>query len=253
MRVFLAAYMIALRPSYVFEQMGSLEKALYEVAGTLIPLFERILEEVIQKGAFDAVSDELTKDFPTLMFEYLKNFKAWKIPDEAKLTCRIKHALIALYESLDALPHDEPVDSPLKKEFESNIVRLRSKLSDIAGPQKLAEFDEDRRKGMVGEPARATSTNHNPSHSSSSGTVVANYQARATTEQLAHELLLDPLFQLDDRNESNIYYVNPVHHRIRETFHKVYHSYYFIHIIIIIIIIIIIFFSRWTQQQLFND
>ena len=34
-----------------------------------------------------------------MLFEYLKRFKAWKIHDEGKLICRIKHALVALYQA----------------------------------------------------------------------------------------------------------------------------------------------------------
>ena len=61
---------------------------------------------------------ELTKDFPTLLFNFLKAFKAWKVPDEIKLTKRIKHALIAMYQALKHLPPDEPEDSKMKKEAE---------------------------------------------------------------------------------------------------------------------------------------
>ena len=50
-----------------------------------------------------------------------------------------------------------------------------------------------------------------------------------TNEALAHELLWDPLFQLDESGGCSI--ENPVFHRIRESFHQVNH------IIIIIIIL----------------
>ena len=41
-----------------------------------------------------------------------------------------------------------------------------------------------------------------------------------TNEQLAHELLLDPTFQLDESGGCSV--ENPVFHRIRESFHKTF-------------------------------
>jgi hypothetical protein len=41
-----------------------------------------------------------------------------------------------------------------------------------------------------------------------------------TNEQMAHELLMDPTFQLDDAG--GCYAENPVYHRIRETFHQAF-------------------------------
>ena len=94
--------MIAYRPAHIFESIGALEQALFEAASPLMVRFEKICAcirvRTSRSRSFQAVPKELTEDFPTMLFEYLKCFKAWKIPDagEAKLTCRIKHALIAL-------------------------------------------------------------------------------------------------------------------------------------------------------------
>jgi len=99
-RVFLAGYMIAYRPTHVFESMGTLEQALYDATVPLIMTFEKICDALLasEGKCFADVPFELTKDFPTLLYNFLQCFKAWKIPDEAKLTCRIKHALTALYQ-----------------------------------------------------------------------------------------------------------------------------------------------------------
>jgi hypothetical protein len=126
---------------------------------------------------------------------------------QAKLNCRIKHALIALYEAEQHLPSDEPEDSKLKVEFRSQIERLRSKLQQIAGVQALTDFDENRASGRAVAPMPGG---------------VGAYSAlpgRLTNEQLAHELLLDPEFQLNESGGCNI--ENPIYHRIRESFHQV--------------------------------
>ena len=209
-RVFLAGFMIAYRPTHVFESMGALEHALLEATTPLLDAFEKICACIQKDKAFSEVPPELTKDFPTLLFEYLKRFKAWKGPDEAKLTCRIKHALVALYQAEEHLPADEPPDSKLKLEFRTQIERLRSKLEQIAGAEALAKFDSDR-PASLGEGG--------PRASASTGGAYAALPGRMTNEQLAHEMILDPEFQLDESGGCTV--DNPVFHRIRESFHAV--------------------------------
>jgi hypothetical protein len=212
-RVFLAGFMIAYRPTHVFESMGALEHALLEATTPLLTTFDRICRILNEKHFFSEVPPDLTKDFSILLFEYLKRFKAWKVPDEAKLTCRIKHALVALYQAEDHLPADEPADSKLKLEFRTQIERLRSKLQQIAGAEALQKFDEDRLSGALPGTVAA------PGDGRGGGGAYAALPGRMTNEQLAHELLLNPDFQLDEAGGCSV--DNPVFQRIRESFHQV--------------------------------
>ena len=214
-RVFLAGFMIAYRSTHVFESMGALEHALLEAATPLLTKFQQICSVIRDRKAFSEVPAGMTHDFPTLLFEYLKRFKAWKVPDEAKLTCRIKHALVALYQAEAHLPADEPADSKLKLEFRTQIERLRGKLEQIAGVDALRKFDEDRLSGVIpgGNPPPP------PPGGDGSGGGYATLPGRMTNEQLAHELLLDSKFQLDESGGCSV--ENPVFHRIRESFHQV--------------------------------
>ena len=70
-RVFLAGYMIAYRPTHVFESMGTLEKALYDAARPLLVAFEQICDSIQSSPnhSFGEVPHELTKDFPIILFE----------------------------------------------------------------------------------------------------------------------------------------------------------------------------------------
>ena len=209
--------MIAYRPTHVFESMGALEHALLEATTPLLDAFEKICACIQKDKAFSEVPPELTKDFPTLLFEYLKRFKAWKGPDEAKLTCRIKHALVALYQAEQHLPSDEPEDSKLRMEFRTQIERLRSKLQQIAGAEALQKFDDDRLSGAL--PGGGDAPGGGGSDKGTGGGAYAALPGRMTNEQLAHELLLDPTFQLDESGGCSV--ENPVFHRIRESFHQV--------------------------------
>ena len=211
-RVFLAGYMIAHRPTHVFESMGRLEQALFEISVPLLNEFHSICDSLLSSPGkcFAAVPTNLTKEFPTTLFEFLKRFKAWKVPDEAKLTCRIQHALNALYQAEMHLPPDEPQDSKLKLEFIAQITRLREKLRQIAGQSTLDKFDENR---LIGAPAV-------DGHITAGDGAYAALPGRMTNEQLAHELLLDPTFKLDETGGCNV--ENPVFHRIRESFHRAF-------------------------------
>ena len=76
-RVFLAGYMIAYRPTHVFESMGALENALLEAAGPLLESFQTIIDAVRNspQRSFSSAPPELTRDFPEQLFEYLMRFK----------------------------------------------------------------------------------------------------------------------------------------------------------------------------------
>ena len=224
MRVFLAGFMIAYRPTHVFESMGALEHELLEATTPLLATFQKIVDCIRSSAghSFQDVPHELTKNFPTMLFEFLKRFKAWKVPDEAKLTCRIKHALIALYQAEEHLPPDEPEDSKLKIEFRTQIERLRNKLLQIAGADAVKLFDEQRKKGQIPSGSGGSGGGEGKGGAGGVGGAGGAYAAlpgRMTNEQLAHELLLDPTFQLDESGGCSV--ENPVFHRIRESFHQV--------------------------------
>jgi hypothetical protein len=211
-RVFLAAFMIGYRPTHVFEGMGTLEQGLFEAAVPLLSQFERMCRTLLAAPYrhFQYVPSDQTKEFPTALFEYLKRFKAWKVPDEAKLSCRIKHALVALYQAEEHLPPDEPADSKLKVEFREQISRLRGKLQQISGQEALDKFDTER--SAWEKPL--------PNTLIEAGGAYAALPGRMTNEQLAHELLIDPVFQLDEAGGCNN--DNPVFQRIRDSFHKAF-------------------------------
>ena len=211
-RVVLAGFMAAYRPTHVFETMGPLERSLHESGIALIQAFEAIYERMTDGIAFANVPHEVTRDFPALLFEYLKRFKAWKVPDEAKLASRIRHALVALYRSRAHLPPDEPEDSKLSVEFRTQIERMRAKLAQIAGQGALKAFDERERPAIGGG---AGGPPGGPG-----GSVYAALPGRMSNEQLAHELLLDPTFQLDESGSCDA--VNPVFERMRQLFHRAF-------------------------------
>jgi hypothetical protein len=75
-KVFLAVYMIAHRPTHVFESMGKLEHELPDAATPLLAALGQIFDCLHTQKEFGKVSHEMTKDFPTLLFNCVRTFKA---------------------------------------------------------------------------------------------------------------------------------------------------------------------------------
>ena len=206
-RVFLAGFMIAYHPTRVFETMGALEQALLDSTDPLIEAFERICHQIAMDPSFAHVPHELTKDFPTLLLNFLRAFKAWKVPDEAKLVKRIKHALVALHRGLEHLPPDEPEESKLKMEYNISITRFRAKLKQLGGTDARKVFEEEYAKyGQI-----------QTLDGEENGSAYVSLPGHMTNLQLAHELLLDPLFQLDVSGGCST--ENPAFHGVRESFY----------------------------------
>ena len=193
-RMVLAGYMIAYRPTHVFEAMGAREQALFDASVPMLTAFERIWKLINAGTRFSAVPHDLTKDFQALLFHYLKCFGEWKVPDQRKLQLRITHALAALYEAEARLPPEEQEDSKLRVQFRARIQELRTKLLQVAGPDALRAFDENPRAPGASLPRFFTS------------------------EQLAHELLLDPTFQLEEYGGRN----NLGFHHARDMFQRAF-------------------------------
>ena len=142
---------------------------------------------------------------------------------------RIQHALVALYGAEESLPPNEPGSSKLRLEFNTQIVRLRTKLTRIAGPACMQEFDRAHPRLL----ALSSPSSKAPSPSAAAPEAQPSQEqpqlreslrgpmpGRLSNEQLAHELALDRSFQLEDgggcRSE------NPLLQQIRDRFHRAF-------------------------------
>ena len=103
-----------------------------------------------------------------------------------------------LYQSDARLPPDEREDSKLRIEFRTQIQDLHIKLGQVARTDALKAFDENHRAPTLGWP----------------------FHGRLTSEQLAHELLLDQTFQLDESGSCSI--DNPMFYHIRDSIQRAF-------------------------------
>ena len=140
---------------------------------------------------------------------------------------RIQHALVALYGAEESLPPNEPGSSKLRLEFNTQIVRLRTKLTRIAGPACMQEFDRAHPRLLaLSSPSSKAPSAAAPSPEAPEApqqlreSLRGPMPGRLSNEQLAHELALDRSFQLEDgggcRSE------NPLLQQIRDRFHRAF-------------------------------
>ena len=219
-KVFLSVYMIACHPNSIFDNMGTVENELYKASIPLITTFQNICNVIhLSNNSFHDVSHDLTKDFLSLLFKYVECFKEWKLQDEIVFVGRIKNALSALYNAKKQLPHNEPDNSHIKIELLTQINQLRNKLEKIAGSEALVQFEQQYTEQYTEqqyteqqyteqqyteqqyteqqytEQYTEEQSESNNSNELDNSEII--FPKRINNEYLAHELLINPKFQLD--------------------------------------------------------
>jgi hypothetical protein len=230
-RVFLASYMIAHHPTKVFESIHAREADLQVASTAMLKVFDALVGAISSSNQGDRCEDaiKVALPFPGVLHTYLKAFEVWKLQDEAKLTDRIRHALIALYEAENHLDDEDSDTAKMRAEFQHQQDRLRTKMVQIAGEAALKAFDDSRGVSAAGGGSLKAAESSTEGGYSTMSSVTLSAQAatrgggysalpkRMSNQQLAHELLLDPSFTLDGHGGSRG--ENPVHAKIRNSFH----------------------------------
>ena len=208
----LNVFLIAYKPTDVFESMGVREQSLCYAAIPVAAKLQRLLACLATSRTFDSVPRNLTNGFSPMLSEYVRCFAEWKIPDTQMYVDRLKDSLTALYDAIDHLPSHEPENSLVRVQLRAQVERVREKLNHIAGTDTLVEFDNRRFSAM-------------------------NTTTRVSPEQLGHEVLLDPTFTLNEYGEITD---NRVRAGIRKSFLKVSSVLLFFFCIRVPVIILII-------------
>lgn len=207
-KIFLCAFVVAYRPSKTFDSMGKLELKLQDAALRLVEMFEGMVRCVATEGSFQAVPFDLSMDFPSLVLQYFEYFYEWKAVDEDRIGGRIKHSLGALFMAEKQIASSVPEQAPLRLEIRTQIERLESKLRSVIGPEKFQHF-----RANIDAASRCSS----PSlRILGARGVDGSVDPVMTNDQLVHELLLAPAFQLDDSGRGG--FECPIQSRLRQRF-----------------------------------
>jgi hypothetical protein len=144
-RVILAAFAITAFPDEAFSDVGELKTNVMKSAAVFLENYNAIVDTLLtsETKSFSEVPENLTQDFASKILTYHRDFAAWKVTDEHKLALRIKYAIIALTEARDYLPSNEPADSLLSLEFETQLNRLYTKFGALMGLEALQSLRND--------------------------------------------------------------------------------------------------------------
>ena len=207
--------MTALRPHHTFESLGEREVQLITSSTELLAKFEEFLNFVWTETTYNAVSDNILRDFPRLLRTYLNDFETWKTPDKLVVKDRMATALRALYAARARHDIQNPAENgqtTIHTDLNTQIQRLRTRLEQLDGQTELNEIDAQLQAGLM-LPGNTTPTPDQPYFTNMQ---LLQHASRITqgrgfciprtlklsNEQIVHEILIDPSFKIDD-NGSN--------------------------------------------------
>jgi hypothetical protein len=166
----------------------------------LVVRFENLVNYIQAETNTVLTSNNDVKTFPQLLEIYLHDFQVWKVSDTVALKGKITSALTSLYRVAQFTDH------PQINAVNSSIEKLRSKMVLHFGQAELDSYDNQRSliPATVQLPFAEAPyiTNQQLLQLTSRinrGSIFSYPNAdRVSNEQLAHEILINPSFQLDD-------------------------------------------------------
>lgn len=208
-KIFLAAYMIVAKPSQVFESIEDLEQKLMDATSPMLESVHATAQALSEGKGWAELAPRV---LCTNLITYLRSFKSWKIVDERKLAGRLQHALDELSRTKALLSQD---DIAMHNETDAQIKRLTHKLHQIVPPEvssgKKRKASSPTEDNLLSAAAGVDKSSAAPGNSEADAITMTN-------EQLAHELLLDPSFQIAYDASSGT--ESGVRARMREVFER---------------------------------
>jgi hypothetical protein len=172
----LFAYMIFFHHGRVFRWMDEMECNLRCTAGQLLERIDRISLYLRSGRGFQTLPIGWTQDLPDLFSQYGERFVAWRKASNEYRISLFRSVLADLHRTQESIPASTPADSADRTSVRANISKVQSRLCELQGPAGIADFEARYRNGEYSpENAPPTVDDQN---------------------QLAHELLFDPNYQL---------------------------------------------------------
>ncbi len=206
-RVFMTTFVITNNPRNVFDNsLPEYEKNLKESAAEVLRCFTTAIEQYMARGQrFHAIDLELLHEFPRKLVVYLRHFNLWKREDGNNHKFTLSSALYCIFQAQDALPANEPNDSPLSVELRNQIQKMSGTLRVMCGQAALDEVYRQCRCGF--QEFMPPAGYKVDSRSNINWRML--YKLRVDNALLAHELLIDPTFRLPyDPYEESIEAIN---------------------------------------------
>lgn len=175
--MYISAYMIVYKTSYIFEKMNKIDQELYNSSLIFIQMFEKICNKILNSNNKN-IYKELPNNFNFILFDHSEKFLKWQILDNNKLLLIYQESLNSLYQNEEY----QNTNSLLKNEFKIQIENIRLKIKKLGGIISLIKYDKKLNNNLL---FNLIST-HN-----------INYSKYLTNEEISHEILLDSTFKVN--------------------------------------------------------
>jgi len=219
-KIFIGSFLIVHHYKRLFDRNTALEQKVVNTGTEMLEKFKDICE-TIKLGHHHASSSfssssrpslvEKARAFLLILSTYVKVFKEWKLLDEKRVVSRIRYTLEALIDIQHNLgPIDDFESERLHLEYNLRISNLKSALFKFkTGIKVLQELKI---------PEVQHSSSNTQGYPFMQTDIFRCFPKKMSNEQMAHEILLDPLFQLNDHG--SLPYLHPALKTMRDCFHK---------------------------------
>ena len=150
--------------------MGDIQRSVRDNARTFISIVELIMQ---QSTRLQRISKELTEQYQPALLCFVRAYLQWKHTDQLKIISSLKAAFFSAHRALAYMKGDDSEQEVLVISLNANITKIRKQLEELAGPNVLEELDVQLTEMIVSD-------------------------TMPTNQQIAHEILLDPFFKMED-------------------------------------------------------
>jgi hypothetical protein len=186
-----------------------LENKVVQAGSMILEKFNGICQEMKSRdgGHISKSLLQNTRNFVPLLGVFLRIFKEWRLQDEKVLTARIKYIIKSLQEIGPSLGSvDDFQSNRVHLEYAARLEYLQNRLVKLEGESTVPN-------NLKVPESQATTDDPIPVFELE---LPGWYPDKMTNEQMAYEVLLDPLFQLSD--DGNAHYLHPGMKSIRDCF-----------------------------------
>lgn len=187
--IYVIAYFMVMHPAKLYDNATGTFHSILSTAKTLLETFESIIAQYMERGGVQIlhVDIHLRKLFCHLVFDFIDQYKLWRVQYDAKVVVKLKATLVKFTVELMRVENEEGSSAiEFKNEIKRGLTTLRQQLLRLIGKEKMAEFDEEQAKQCQ----TAKLLSDTPSE-----------VMMISKERLVHELMVDASFQVPQYDE----------------------------------------------------
>lgn len=186
----LCGYFAIFHHARIFQNLGPLESALLESSKRLLERLDVVLKR-LRDGGVQRLPLDLTQDLSALFRQFTETYRTWQSERVSSRQARLQSALARLYQARADLPAEGSAQESIRRQ----ITQKRAEIQQLCGDAALIDFEQRFRNGEFKD--------------------IGLQPSDEDYDQLTHDLLFDPGYQLN--NPNNNAYLAQTNARLRST------------------------------------